>query len=131
MVTALLALLSRALRYGERTGHPPAGATLHGVAVGPTGGAAPVDGCPPRIEVDHHPSARQAVRSLAQLDVADHGYQPPLQIINRDIALRSLVTLGHGYPARGVEPIDVGAARTGVGHGHPLRGQGHPGLRHP
>src|SRR3546814_18078176 len=69
----------------------------------------------PRIEVDQHPAARQPVRALTQLDIADHGDQPPVEVVNGDIALCDFIALGHRDPARGVEPVDVGAAGAGIG----------------
>src|SRR3546814_4245924 len=66
-------LLRRSLRHGEGAGHPATGSARHDIAVGSARGAAAVDGRSPRIEVDQHPAARQPVRALTQLDIADHG----------------------------------------------------------
>src|SRR3546814_7187412 len=68
------------------------------MTVRPARGAATVDGRPARIKVDQHPPARQAVRALAQFDIADHGDQPPIEVIDGDIALRHLVALGQRDP---------------------------------
>src|SRR3546814_1187697 len=81
--------------------------------VGSARGAAAVDGRSPRIEVDQHPAARQPVRALTQLDIADHGDQPPVEVVNGDIALCDFIALGHRDTARGVEPVDRAAERLG------------------
>src|SRR3546814_3740753 len=80
------------------------------MAVGPARRAAPVDGGASAVQVDHQPPPTQIVAALAQFDIADHGDQPPVEVVNGDIALRHFVALGHHHPARRVDPVDVGAA---------------------
>src|SRR3546814_17657786 len=77
------AWLLLSFRYGEGAGGAPLGAALHRIAVGPARRAAPVDGGASAVQVDHQPPPTQIVSALAQLDIADHGHQPPVQVVNR------------------------------------------------
>src|SRR3546814_8323422 len=93
------AWLLLSFRYGEGAGDAPLGAALYRIAVGPARRAAPVDRRAPAVEVDDEAPAAQIVAALAQFDLADHRDQPPVEIVNGDIALRHFIALGHHHPA--------------------------------
>src|SRR5690606_25006372 len=124
------AWLLLSFRYREGAGNAPAGAAFDRIAVRPARRAAPVDRRAPAIEVDDEAPAAQIVAALAQLDIADHRDQPPVEVVYGDIAFCGLVALHHRHAARRVEPVDVGAAGARIGDGHPRRGDRQPRLRH-